>query len=243
MLSLAPEHILTAPLRWKKPRTIFVNSMGDLFHCPHEWIDQVFAVMALAPQHTFQVLTKRAERMRGYMNHPRRRFIVEKTARILHNQGGTLPQHAIAYFTSCPAPLPHVWLGVSVEDQKRADERIPDLLHTPAAVRFISAEPLLGSIDLQGAVPALDWVIVGGESGPGARPMHPDWARSIRDQCGAAGVPFFFKQWGEHAPNGSGRYSMIKVGKRRAGRILDGREHNAMPEVRLLVPPRPALPR
>jgi protein gp37 len=236
-LALAPDHIIQAPLKWKKPRRVFVNSMGDLFHedCPDEWIDHVFIVMASTPQHTFQVLTKRAERMR--------RYITE-----LREKRSIIPD-------AFPWPLPNVWLGVSAEDQRRADERIPLLLDTPAAVRFISAEPLLGPIDVthidsgrpfhvnalvgyfdhtngRDHQTRLDWVIAGGESGPNARPMHPDWARGLRDQCAAAGVPFFFKQWGELAPNGSGRYSMIKVGKKAAGRLLDGREHNDMPEVR-----------
>jgi protein gp37 len=165
-------------------------------------------------------------------------------------------------------PLPNVWLGTSAEDQQRADERIPLLLQTPAAVRFVSLEPLLGPIDLMSIEApetrnVLDWVICGGESGPHARPMHPDWARSLRDQCAAAGVPFFFKQWGEwrppgptseydtggHVPGlpraliisqdgtvhhfgetaGDGAKSMLRVGKRAAGRLLDGKEHNAMP--------------
>ena len=142
-----------------------------------------------------------------------------------------LPTHQ--YIT---LPLPNVWLGVSVEDQKSANARIPHLLSTPAAVRFISAEPLLGPVDLKAVpIPAddgydgatLDWVIVGGESGKGARPMHPDWARSLRDQCGRENVPFFFKQWGEwFGENGVS----VRIGKKQAGRLLDGFEHNAMPD-------------
>ena len=150
-------------------------------------------------------------------------------------------------------PLPNVWLGVSTERQQEADERIPHLLATPAAVRFISAEPLLGPINLSqhlegheehgvdmtrevgsrvgaciGWTPGLDWVIVGGESGGGVRPMDPEWALSIRDQCDQAGVPFFFKQWGSHVPETRGGYR--KVPKSVAGRLLDGIEHNGMPE-------------
>lgn len=246
-LALAPNSILLKPLKWKNPRRIFVNSMGDLFHesIPDEWIDKVFAVMALCPQHQFQVLTKRAERMLKY---------VIDCGRQLGRQGEI--RHWIKTFTPWAAdqfgdhretnatvirvsgsreagtwnPLPSVWLGISAERQEEADERIPLLLQTPAAVRFVSLEPLLGPIDLAringdprwqpslynsltgerrvvergGSVPVaskmdfshLDWVICGGESGPGARPMHPDWARSLRDQCKAADVPFFFKQWG-----------------------------------------------
>lgn len=269
---LAPEHIVTAPLRWKKPRRIFANSMGDLFHedCPDEWILDALTVMAIARQHTFQVLTKRAERMRHFMSNPD--LLQEIMVNWWSFDDGIRGVEAW--------PLPNVWLGVSVEDQKRADERIPDLLHTPAAVRFISAEPLLGDIDLadhlaldtplMGGI-ALHWVIAGGESGPNARPMHPDWARSLRDQCATAGVPFFFKQWGEWHPSDAhdpdchkacdrtpdavsrdgrrelrpieaGRLignavstewvGMCRIGKRQAGRLLDGREHNDMPEVR-----------
>ena len=259
-VAMAPDETLLAPLRWKKPRMIFVNSMGDLFHeaVPDAWIERVFAVMALSPQHTFQVLTKRPERMAEYLNDPRtpERIGSSLFSRVLapHFYRGFavmtlgLPTHQ--YIT---LPLPNVWLGVSVEDQKSANARIPHLLLTPAAVRFISAEPLLGPVDISRiagrhfpidarnggwGVPhndgsplaghrGLDWVIVGGESGKGARPMHPDWVRSLRDQCGPANIPFFFKQWGEwFSENGV----PLKVGKKSAGRLLDGIEHSAMPE-------------
>lgn len=171
------EERLGDPLRWRAPkdgsrRRVFVNSMGDLFHeaVPEGWISRVFTVMALAPQHDFLVLTKRAERMREYI--PR-----------------------------AGHPIPNVWLGVSAEDQTRADERIPLLLDTPAAVRFVSAEPLLGKLDLFRPGLSLgnhgvNWVIVGGESGPGARPFDLAWARSIVAQCRSAGVPCFIKQLG-----------------------------------------------
>ena len=252
---------LAAPLHWRKPRRVFVNSMSDLFHdvVPDEFIDQVFAAMSAAPSHTFQVLTKRPERARDY-----------------------LARRAM--------PLPNVWLGVSIEDQETADYRIPLLLRTPAAVRWISAEPLLGPVDL-GNLPSvsgigryldslsnagredsdlptkLDWVVAGGESGPHARPTHPEWLRALRDDCDAAGVPFFFKQWGEWrgpaesevfdtsmgraqkvpafivAQDGSvhcfnnertrdGGKVMIRVGKKAAGRLLDGREHLEYPNAR-----------
>jgi protein gp37 len=320
------EKALTDPLHWREPRKIFVNSEGDLFHesIPDEWTDRVFAVMALCPQHTFQVLTKRAERMRDYFATPRRADTIN--GRIWSTLGtpiGSRIQHFGKWLITLP--LPNVWLGVSCERQQEADERIPLLLQTPAAVRFISAEPLLGPIDLtvfrrepseidlqlsarehvrdywfdalkgtRGVlmhdgrsleVPEeidrharLDWVIVGGESGPHARPMHPQWARDIRDQCAAAGVPFFFKQWGEHLPVGQslpgygtvhgatavkpGRMKLhyggtptqapkhafaengvaftsaadgrlaFRVGKKAAGRLLDGVEHNDFPEAR-----------
>lgn len=255
------EEWLTQPLRWRRPRRIFVCAHGDLFaeSVPDAWIDRVFAVMALAPQHTFQVLTKRAQRMREYLTQADRQSRI--AARGFFMDGGDFEARW---------PLPNVWLGVSVEDQARADERIPDLLATPAAARFVSAEPLLGPVDLTSiswgddfvwgitdalagvdwclefpgeprpARAKLNWVIVGGESGPGARPMHPDWARSIRDQCADAGVAFFFKQWGEFAsvsevagpgahyqfPDGA---TVRRVGKVRAGRMLDGRTHDDIP--------------
>lgn len=239
-LAMAPDHILLEPLTWRAPRRIFVNSMGDLFHedVPDEWIDKVFAIMALAPQHTFQVLTKRAKRMREYVrNLPNRDDLVADQA--VEMSRGDHRRHVMFAVRN---PLPNVWLGVSAERQQEADARIPQLLATPAAVRFVSAEPLLGPIDFtkvqrfdeapkefvhalagrfwtdQTGLPkpdpswaypgrpfsdggrGLDWIIVGGESGPDARPMHPDWARDIRDDCKNASVSFFFKQWGEWAP-------------------------------------------
>lgn len=225
---------LKEPLHWKKPRRIFVCDMGDLFHdeVEHRWLEQIFEVIAKARQHTFQILTKRPQRMKVWME---------------------------TMFRS--GPLPNVWLGVSVENQHFADERIPLLLETPAAVRFISAEPLLGQVDLELAqcscpmrIPfggrtrhllsckadcrrpddqtrwAIDWVICGGESGPGARPMDPDWARSMRRQCQATGVPFFFKQWGSMVQ--SERTGLVvRTPKKKAGRLLDGREWNEFPNV------------
>lgn len=188
---------LSQPLNWMKSQRIFVNSMSDLFHVrvPFEFIDSVFTTMYLAQHHTFQILTKRPERMFEYMKD--RNFTAMSAA----------GKEALIY--------PNVWLGVSVEDQKTADERIPLLLQTPAAVRFVSAEPLLGPVDLDkflgcgweggwkncpeassGKCNGLDWVICGGESGPGARPFDIRWARSLRDQCKSAGVPFFMKQFG-----------------------------------------------
>jgi protein gp37 len=193
---------LAQPLRWTRPRRIFVNSMSDLFHSDMDvdFLARVFAVMATARQHTFQVLTKRPGRMRSLLSNEDFEVAVDAHARELGFEG---------YFG---LPLPNVWLGTSVEDQKRADLRLRVLLGTPAAVRFLSCEPLLGPVDLAHAIEPdfavsgwkdlgrLDWVIVGGESGPGARPMHPGWARSLRDQCTNAGVAFHFKQWGSFAP-------------------------------------------
>jgi protein gp37 len=187
---LVPEK-LGEPLRWRKPRRVFVNSMSDLFHegVPDEFIAEVFGVMALADRHTFQILTKRPERMR--------RWIEEHTC-------ANNPRFW---------PLPNVWLGVSCEDQVRADERIPLLLDTPAAVRFVSYEPALGPLQLDPSwiggypssdewartgpkEPRLSWLIVGGESGPSARPCDVSWVRSIVAQCRAAGVACFVKQLG-----------------------------------------------
>lgn len=250
-LALAPHSIVLEPLRRQKPTVYFVNSMSDLFHenVPDDWIDRVFAVMALTPQHTYQCLTKRSKRMRDYLARDRlpsgapdwwpsgaahHRAWIEM-ARINVDASGCEPPSW---------PLPNVWLGISAERQKEWDERVEDLGATPAAIRFVSVEPMLDGIDagnafdptVDGTYHPVDWVIVGGESGPGARPMHPDWARSIRDQCQAAGVAFFFKQWGAWWPD-SQRTGVpstneghgIRVGKRAAGRLLDGREWNEMP--------------
>lgn len=222
------EDRLDWPLKWKEPRQIFVPSHGDLFHpsVPDWFIDKVFAVMALCPQHTFQVLTKRSKRMREYLSTPDVAARVWKAANEIPDCSERLYLRALGmnggdWGGATPWPLRNVWAGVSTEDQPRADERIPDLRATPAAVRFISAEPLLGPLDIAehligeeehgidmsrevggrvgactGWIPPLDWVIAGGESGPRSRPMHPDWVRSLRDQCATARVPFFFKQWG-----------------------------------------------
>lgn len=198
------EEQLLQPLRWKRPRRIFWNAHGDMFHqaVPEAWIDRCFAVMALTPHHIHQVLTKRADRMREYMSHELTGFRIRSAMQGIQRQD----------FIEMTWPLANVWLGVSVEDQQRADKRIPDLLATPAAIRWLSCEPLLGPIDLaqlQDGLPVnawltwldgLDWIVVGGESGPGARPMHNMWAKSLRDQCAETAVPFFFKQWGDWSP-------------------------------------------
>ena len=282
------EQWLDQPLRWSKPRMIFVCAHSDLFHesVPDEWIDKVFAVMALAPQHTFQVLTKRPDRAARYLNslYAGQRGVASSGLEIR----GSLTAPMVvkdAIFSG----FKNVWLGTSASDQASADLRIPQLLDCPAAVRFVSAEPLLGPLILSrlkfsgGAEidalrgrdletgrlgPAIGLVIAGGESGRGARPMHPDWARSLRDQCVASGVPFFFKQVGEWAveidrerddpdwradysrkfanegqtrwlniDGGSGFHGerfhvMRRVGKARAGRLLDGRTWDQMPDPR-----------
>lgn len=185
---------LETPLRWKKPHKIFVNSMSDLFHerIPDEFIDQVLAVMLLAPRHVFQVLTKRAERMACYLNSNAVYDRVLGASGIFRQDRPALNRIGI----SNPKTFPVQWIhwGVSCEDQPNFDERVSYLAETPAGVRFVSLEPLLGAIDLSSRIRWLDWVIVGGESGPSARPMHPDWVRSIREQCRQAEVPFFFKQ-------------------------------------------------
>jgi len=235
-VQLHPER-LEMPLHWKKPRRVFVNSMSDLFHpnVPDYFIGMVFAVMALAPHHTFMILTKRPERMEKIFKRSSGEFWGTVRVNLLR-KGYPLPDDETAIH-----PLPNVWLGVSVENADHLD-RIDLLRRNHAAVRFISFEPLLGpvdNVDLTG----IQWVIVGGESGPNARPMHPDWARSIRDQCQAAGVKFFFKQWGEWYPSPyQGRHTdhagfkfdkptnTIRVGKKAAGRLLDGREWNEYPE-------------
>jgi protein gp37 len=276
-------HMLDQPLRWKKPRRIFVNSMSDLFHpdVPDEFIAQVFAVMACAPQHTFQVLTKRPQRMAKLLSDDGDgdTFVarVELSVMEMLDQGivkpdpewpQLFPMPGSSFDELLPWPRPNVWLGVSIESDAytfRADH----LRATPAAVRFISAEPLLGplpSLDLTG----IDWLIVGGESGPGARPMHPDWVRDLRPvpsqswhiRSGRESPAFFFKQWGEWAGGAAGvagrlndahsllvdgqllepgtrlgmnhmlwPYAVHRVGKHAAGRTLDGRTWDEMPEV------------
>lgn len=302
-VELVPE-ALTDPFSWKKPRRVFVNSMSDLFYgdaaderaakaggypfepVPFEYIDKVFAIMALCPQHTFQILTKRPERMSEYCStrtcHP---FLIPKAAKEL----GQAVDVDI-WRAGMSWPLLNVWLGTSCENQATAEERIPHLLRCPAAVRFLSCEPLLGPIDIKNfenrywrcdsceqaydfacaegrdlsnsecsdcdggrygeMQRTLHWVIVGGESGSNARPMHPDWARSLRDQCQAAGVAYFFKQWGEWSPmsttdgrqllpfgsyvvpgDGGNGFGFIRSGKKAAGRLLDGRTWDEFPKV------------
>ena len=246
-VNLVPE-VLDKPLTWKKPRRVFVCSMSDLFHpaVPFEYIARVFIVMAAAQSHTFQVLTKRPGRMAYFAN---------------------------TYWPSRHVGVPykgHWWpdnveAGTSLEQMewgnKRLYERVGLLAKVPARVRFLSAEPLLGPLDLRPWLGCgtyhpgtrfvgecsyrdnhkLSWVIAGGESGSGARPMNPDWVRSLRDQCQAAGVRFHFKQWGEWAPrslaigdpHGFADWSgegMKKVGKKAAGAVLDGREHREFPD-------------
>ncbi len=203
------ESALTKPLHWRKPRMIFVCSMSDLFHesVPFEWIDKVFAIMALCPQHTFQILTKRPERMFEYLDDVKTRINIPAAA----SAGAGVRVDLNRFWTAAGWPIKNIWLGCTAENQAMADKRIPVLLQCPAAKRFVSVEPMLGKVDLAytcfngadsfGTMPGLDWVICGGESGPGARPMHPDWVRSLRDQCKEAGVPFMFKQWGEWTPS------------------------------------------
>jgi len=275
---------LDQPMQWKKPRRIFVNSMSDLFHddVPDEFIFKVFNAMANAQWingHTFMVLTKRPERMKRIMELIKKDLEEQAKPEKLSN-GMTRRKMTFGF------PLKNVWLGVSVENQAEADERIPLLLQTPASVRFISAEPLLGPVDLSrylggfchpGCIKdltcskhcghrkkdGLDLVIGGGESGPGARPMHPDWVLGLRDQCQDASVSFFFKQWGEwktfydrekddpdwgnipEEKNGVQRLNinggrgfhgdrvvyLKRVGKKKAGRELDGRTWDEMPMI------------
>lgn len=222
----APE-MLDIPLKRRIPTTYFVNSMSDLFGegVSNEYIAAVFGVMAATPRHTYQVLTKRAERLPTWF---------EWYQGKLAGFDSMLPrarEHLRGVTVGKSWPLPNVWLGVSVEDKKHGLPRIEHLRRTPASVRFLSIEPLLedlGEIDLTG----IHWVIVGGESGHGARPMHSDWARSIRDQCVGAKVPFFFKQWGAWAPHSSSPSGMYLTTKGNAGRLLDGRTWDEMPEVK-----------
>ncbi len=215
-VTLHPEK-LDEPLHWKKPSRIFVGSMTDICHrdVSVHFVDQILRVMHRAPQHTYMILSKR-------------------------------PENFAEYFQLALTFMPHVWLGVSVEDQQTADERIPLLLKTPAAKRFVSYEPALGPVDFNRRELLidkrrfkytlgryLDWLIIGGETGPGARAMKPDWARLARDQCKEAGVPFFLKQNGEwaetHRKASTGEFFMSRVGKKAAGCLLDGVEHKEVP--------------
>lgn len=241
-----PERLIQ-PLRWTRPRRIFTNSMSDLFHpkVPFEFIGAMFGAMALAPQHTFQILTKRPERMLQFFEWveyegrcgPDRSAAKLCEALLLKQceDKSTVPPKGFKQSSEAILergwPLPNVWIGVSVENQEAANERIPLLVKAPAAVRWVSAEPLLGPVDLNDT-PAgdvlchcdgcmsltpdtrIDWVVVGGESGYGARPMHPSWATALRDQCLANGVRYFFKQWGEWAPCAEGEWHGLgPVGK------------------------------
>jgi protein gp37 len=248
------EKDLELPLKWHKPERVFVNSMSDLFYdeVPFDIVDKAFAVMHQCPHLTFQILTKRPERMLEYF---KSRYVQIAGLFTIYNYG------------LVDWPLPNVWLGVSVGNQE-ATKRISPLLQIPAAVRFLSCEPLIGPVSLDNyQLRGLQWVIVGGESGRGARPMHPDWARTLRDQCQSAGVAYHFKQWGawvakalhpdyppqsdfgtltrsgdwfptattwngrQGEPGDDYEYTMRNVGKKAAGRLLDGREWNEFPKV------------
>lgn len=263
-------HNLDVPLRWTRPKRIFVNSMSDLFHegLPADEIATIYGTAVASVHlrgHVLQILTKRSARMRQLLADEEWWEIVNDVAdshvmeRVDPLDRRKDDARATLHDYGPDKPPPGIWLGVSTEDQARADERIPDLLATPADKRFISAEPLLGRITLSSLCHKLDWVIVGGESGAGARPMHPDWARELRDACAAAQIPFFFKQWGEWLgctmddpsdgsgwviyPDdesidlGAGRFKTMtahgkdffRYGKKRAGATLDGVEHRAMP--------------
>lgn len=228
VIKLVPQH-LDDPLRWQTPLRIFVNSMSDLFHenLPIEYLDRMFAVMALAERHTFLCLTKRPERMRAYMrdqSQPRRDSRGEAVLQLARTHH--LPPEII---DGRPWPPPNVWLIVSAEDQETVDARVPLLLDTPAAVRGVSLEPLIGPVTLRPRprrdqciycglnadahhdhpggyrTRGLDWVIVGGESGPHHRPMASRWVRRLRHECQQTGTAFFFKQWGGPTPKANGR--------------------------------------
>jgi protein gp37 len=295
------------PLRKKKPTKYFVNSMSDLFHeaVPFEVIDKIYAIMGRCQHHVFQILTKRPERMLEYYKSDPYQRILSHAYALNLSKGHSLGAGIDNPNTPGAWGWEHVWLGVSVENQQTANERIPLLLQVPAAVRFLSCEPLLGPLRLDQLIREeehyawvdncltgfkahgaggwydnkIDWVIVGGESGAGARPLHPDWVRSLRDQCQKTGTRYFFKQWGEYYTHsylsGSGQphfrmftnmqhwvdkaqtwvrggrcisidgrkcksgkdfkecaYPVVimdKVGKKKAGRLLDGREWNEFP--------------
>mgnify|MGYP003137318389 CR=1 FL=1 len=237
-------HLLQA-LRWKAPRRIFWNAHGDTFHAnvSDEAIDRLFAVCALTPQHVHLILTKRADRMADFCDRKTSArgagSVADQIAAVGGSAGAQVAfMERMAEF-SC---LSNVWLGVSVEDQQRADERRDDFRETPAAVKFVSYEPALGPVDWSGW-DFVDQIIGGGESGPRARPAHPDWFRDTRDWCCIHRVAYFHKQNGEFASvsevEGPGAHftfpdgaTVRRVGKKAAGRLLDGVEHNGMPEAR-----------
>jgi protein gp37 len=271
-IMLVEKHLYD-PLRWQKPKMVFVNSMSDVFHpdVPFEYIDLIFGVMALAQKHTFQVLTKRPERMAEYMNfhdrfakHPPRDLVdrIGRAMNVIEEKPIDTPRMVPGWGENPLGCLPNVWMGTSVELQKWADERIPHLLRVPAVVRFLSCEPLLGPLNLEewigemdcaacrvrfagdpcpscgredgdgegivgfaenavDAYPDTHWVIVGGESGPYFRPMNKEWARSLRDQCQAAGVAFFYKQ--------------SSAFRSETDPYLDGMQYHEFPEVRVAV--------
>lgn len=233
------EDRLRLPFDLAKPSRIFVNSLSDLFHesLPNEAIDRVFAVMALEQRHVFQVLTKRPKTMLPYLIDPATPHRIEaRMAEITGPEAKTIPSW----------PLPNVWLGVTAENQKEADRRIPILLETPAAVRWIAAEPLLEPVDLEAGSwlgaradlegnkspgPKLDWIVAGGETGADAKACQPVWARSLRDQCARSGTPFFWTRWGEHLPAPlSGKGDLEEnLGVEAQSRLLDGNLHEEFP--------------
>ena len=244
---MAPRRTLLKPLGWRKPSLIFVNSMSDVFHSKLKTseIAQIFAVMAISDQHIYQVLTKRPDIMHAFITDPATPASIELAMQAIR-PGSRLPSW----------PLRNVWMGTSVEDQRRAGERIQALLQVPAPVRFLSMEPLIGEVRLEQEMTKKDWkklhwIIVGGESGPKARPMHPEWARRIRDNCAKHGVRFFFKQVGSNAwvkdrkaeefltvagrivkqredPSDQG---IRRGSKKSGGRMLDDQMHEDMPVI------------
>jgi protein gp37 len=240
---------LEIPLKWKKPRKVFVNSMSDLFHesVSDEHLDRIFAVIALTPHHTYQILTKRPERMQEYLRSAKNRIRIAA----VDLGRATNTDHTDLESCQWDWPLPNTWMGVTVENQKAADDRIPLLLQTPAALRFLSVEPLLEAVELthrqlngnqynyllnswspcgggaRGATAgggiatlqsAVDWIIVGGESGPNVRPFNIDWARSLRDQCKVSGTKFFFKQAGSNVWDGDRK---LKLRDRKGGDLSE----------------------
>jgi protein gp37 len=274
-VTLRPNKLLE-PIKWRKPKKIFVNSMSDVFHpdVPEWYIDQIFGVMLAnhvlerQAEHSFQLLTKRPERMKEYLNTKPAELIKRWSESldgvvIMDDADVCFSEYVNGFLDKTDFfPLPNLWLGVSVENQNAADERIPLLLETPAAIRFLSCEPLLGPVNISpylwdmgsldfeknkvSTEDGLGWIIAGGESGHKARPMHPEWVRSLRDQCQAAGVSFHFKQHGEwlhrelvedtrnDSPNSVKYFPELKgtfarVGKTVAGRMLDGRTWDEMP--------------
>jgi protein gp37 len=225
------EESMIRPMKWKKPKKIFVCSMGDLFHesVSFKWIDEVIKVIKQCPQHTFQILTKRPDRMLEYFKN---------------------------YYQLIPRMIRNIWLGVTAENQEQANFRIPILLEIPSIMHFISIEPMVASVNmneigfhkfkawLSGSYQySIKWVICGGETGQNARPLHPDWVINLKNNCVENNIPFFFKSWGEYWPCVSGRIyrektidfidgvSMAKVGKKLSGCMIEGKEYKQFPKI------------
>jgi len=226
------------PAKWRKPKIVFVGSMGDIFHddVPDHWIDAIMATAAIFPKHTFMFLTKRPKRMQEYFSRSKEEILKNWEDSIYQigwaDKDGDVDSTACFLYNYSQKhwPIPNIWLGVTVENQATANYRIPLLGETLAAKRFISVEPMLGNLFIGGYLSGYDikWVICGGENGQGARPMHPDWVSSLLGQSHLLAIPFFFKGWGEWLYYNNS--SAHKLGKKKSGRMIDGKEYLQYPK-------------